>query len=30
MSNAERFLVAQLIRLGASTEALEAETTLRP
>ena len=30
MSNAERFLVAQLIRLGASTEALEAETALRP
>ena len=30
MSNSERFLVAQLIRLGASTEALEAETALRP
>ncbi len=30
MSNAERFLVAQLIRLGASTEALEAESALRP
>ena len=30
MSNSERFLVAQLIRLGANTEALEAETALRP
>jgi hypothetical protein len=30
MSNSERFLVAQLIRFGASTEALEAETALRP
>jgi glycerophosphoryl diester phosphodiesterase len=30
MSNPERFLAAQLIRLGASTEALEAENALRP
>jgi glycerophosphoryl diester phosphodiesterase len=30
MSDAQRFLVAQLIRLGASTEALEAEDALRP
>src|SRR5688572_937215 len=30
MSNPQRFLTAQLIRLGASTEALETETALRP
>jgi glycerophosphoryl diester phosphodiesterase len=30
MSNPQRFLTAQLIRLGASTEALEAENALRP
>ena len=30
MSNPQRFLTAQLIRLGATTEALEAEEALRP
>ena len=30
MSDAQRFLVAQLVRLGASTEALEAQDALRP
>ena len=30
MSEPQRFLVAQLIRLGASTESLEAENALRP
>ena len=30
MSSAQRFLASQLIRFGASTEALEAETALRP
>jgi glycerophosphoryl diester phosphodiesterase len=30
MSEAQRFLVAQMIRMGASTEQLERETALRP
>ena len=30
MSTPQRFLAAELIRLGASTEALEAENALRP
>ena len=30
MSDVQRFLVAQLVRLGASTEALEAQDALRP
>jgi hypothetical protein len=30
MSDAQRFIVAQLVRLGASTEALEAQDALRP